>query len=928
MKKFLSLLLSLCLITSLTAQAFAASSDVSFESDVAAPDILDVIVPAEIPIHMSQTGDVQIAQTLEILNKSSRPVEILNIQVDGKNDWNVREFDYDFSSIPVDTKDLALSFRGDKTDATGNVVLSADNWHIDVGSELNIQTDAKLPLQTQASKSSIATVIWTIDFADDMPENPDDDIVIKVLPGDHGYCDVDVIKPDSDGRVMSYPDVNTNTGYDCTGFVNADDLSPVNSDTVYTQNTSIRPVFELKPGWIRVPVDTSIPGVSFVPNKDPEILIDPDGTVQVVPGVKPDEGFESDGFIDNNTGNPVTPGVNIDISIDINITINVNKIETPEQPEQPDKTVTVPVLPGENGDSDEDSITTDKNGKIPVFPSVTPDEGFKFDHWEDQNGNPVDENTEFKPGDQIKPVCKPDPDYQPEQPEDPDKTITVPVLPGENGNSDEDSVVTDKNGKIPVFPSVTPDEGFKFDHWEDQNGNPVDSDTEFKPGDQIKPVCKPDPDYQPDLTVTVLVVPGDHGSASVGSVTTDRNGRIPTYPPVMADAGYLFDKFVDADGNPVDENTVFSQGSVIKPVFVVDPDYNTIRLPILPGKNGNSVADYVDTDSSGRVPEFPEVIPDDGYEFTRWRDRAGTTITTETVFTEPREIYPVCTEIAYQDFTITAENRDKIGFTGEANEELVIPERFYDEETGTYYKTVAIAARAFIRTDNLTSVIIPDSVSTIGEYAFYLSGIQSVQLPRNLRVISEGLFHSSNLKSIDIPSSVRTIDDSAFSVSELESVTIPNSVTSINESAFSYTKITSVIIPNSVTTMGESAFAGCARLTNAILSNNCQTVPEFCFFNCKALTFVIIPYGVRTLDNGCFQKCDFRSVTTPNSLRTIGNVVFLGNNNLTSVKLCSGLKTIGSTPFSECAISVLRVPKTVTSTGANAFHDVGKVEYF
>lgn len=424
------------------------------------------------------------------------------------------------------------------------------------------------------------------------------------------------------------------------------------------------------------------------------------------------------------------------------------------------------------------------------------------------------------------------------------------------------------------------------------------------------------------------MVPGDHGSASVGSVTTDRNGRIPTYPPVMADAGYLFDKFVDADGNPVDENTVFSQGSVIKPVFVVDPDANTIRLPILPGKNGNSVADYVDTDSSGRVPEFPEVIPDDGYEFTRWRDRAGTTITTETVFTEPREIYPVCTEIAYQDFTITAENRDKIGFTGEANEELVIPERFYDEETGTYYKTVAIAARAFISTDNLTSVIIPDSVSTIGEYAFHFSGVQSVRLPRNLRVISEGLFHSSNLKSIDIPSSVTTIGDSAFSVSALESVTIPNSVTSIDGYAFSHTKITSVIIPDSVTTMGESAFAGCTRLTNAVLSNNCRTVPEFCFFNCKTLTSVIIPYGVRTLDNGCFQKCDLRSVTTPSSLRTIGNVVFLGNSNLTSVKLCSGLKTIGDTPFSQCAISVLRVPKTVTSTGANAFYDVGKVEYF
>lgn len=86
MKKFLSLLLSLCLMTSLATQAFAAgesgSTDVTFTSDVMAPDVLNVVIPAEIPIHMSAAGDIQVASTLAIENKSSKAVEIQAVRVE------------------------------------------------------------------------------------------------------------------------------------------------------------------------------------------------------------------------------------------------------------------------------------------------------------------------------------------------------------------------------------------------------------------------------------------------------------------------------------------------------------------------------------------------------------------------------------------------------------------------------------------------------------------------------------------------------------------------------------------------------------------------------------------------------------------------------------------------------------------------------
>ena len=99
----------------------------------------------------------------------------------------------------------------------------------------------------------------------------------------------------------------------------------------------------------------------------------------------------------------------------------------------------------------------------------------------------------------------------------------------------------------------------------------------------------------------------------------------------------------------------------------------------------------------------------------------------------------------------------------------------------------------------LTSVTIPNSVTSIEDYAFY---------------------RCSSLTSVTIPNSVTSIGTCAFrGCSGLTSVTIPNSVTSIGSSAFKYCSgLTSVTIPNSVTSIGESAFDG-AELRTVVCLN-------------------------------------------------------------------------------------------------------------
>lgn len=115
-------------------------------------------------------------------------------------------------------------------------------------------------------------------------------------------------------------------------------------------------------------------------------------------------------------------------------------------------------------------------------------------------------------------------------------------------------------------------------------------------------------------------------------------------------------------------------------------------------------------------------------------------------------------------------------------------------------------------THGCKSTIIPNSVKSVGEYAFE---------------------NCSRLTSITIPNSVSSIENNAFiRCSDLTSITIPNSVTSIGQSAFfGCSGLTSVTIPNSVNSMGSSTFAGCIGLKSVIITNGVKSISDYAFAN-------------------------------------------------------------------------------------------------
>ncbi|MBR4237299.1 leucine-rich repeat protein [bacterium] len=170
-----------------------------------------------------------------------------------------------------------------------------------------------------------------------------------------------------------------------------------------------------------------------------------------------------------------------------------------------------------------------------------------------------------------------------------------------------------------------------------------------------------------------------------------------------------------------------------------------------------------------------------------------------------------------------------------------------------------ISRGAFLDSNRITSIIIPDGFTSICNYAFdNCQFLSSIIIPNTVTSIGDYAFNNCiSLKTIIIPDSITEIGYYAFSgCSSLASISIPDSVTSIEVGAFSgCSKLTSVTIPDSITEIGYYAFSGCSSLTSIVIPNSVTSIREYAFSECSSLTSIIIPKSVTSIGYRAFYYC-------------------------------------------------------------------------
>ncbi len=321
---------------------------------------------------------------------------------------------------------------------------------------------------------------------------------------------------------------------------------------------------------------------------------------------------------------------------------------------------------------------------------------------------------------------------------------------------------------------------------------------------------------------------------------------------------------------------------------------------------------------------------------------------------------------------------DYIFYVDEDNIELLV---YLGDETAITLpsdyegKNYKIGDYAFFGCSSLTSITIPDGVTSIGDNAFYCRSLTSITIPESVKTIGNDAFsYCRGLTSVTIPEGLTKIGDCAFEgCYSLTSITLPSSLTSIGFGAFrDCYSLTSITLPEGVTEIGYDAFVNCRSLTSVIILGSVTEIEDRAFSYCSSLTSIDVApnnENYTSIDGVLFSKDqtiliqypkgkkDIISYTIPGSVTKIGRYPFScrfltsidvasnnenytsidgvlfskdktilikypeGKKDITSYTIPDGVTEIGDGAFWDCrSLTSVTIPDGVTEIGSHAFY--------
>ncbi len=248
----------------------------------------------------------------------------------------------------------------------------------------------------------------------------------------------------------------------------------------------------------------------------------------------------------------------------------------------------------------------------------------------------------------------------------------------------------------------------------------------------------------------------------------------------------------------------------------------------------------------------------------------------------------------------------------------------------------------------LTNVVIPDSITNIGAYAFNnCKQLANIALPKSIVSIGHNAFQGTALISVSIPQNVTRLEGDAFErCPKFQTIAVDAlnpAYCSVDGVLFDKNRTQLILypggrpgnytIPDNVTTIGKCAFRGSSGLTNITISACVTQIEEQAFAHCGWLKAIAVDAqnpAYSSVDGVLFDKQQTQLLlcpagkrgdyTIPNSVTSIGNHAFIGCSALTGVTIPVSVARIGEAAFANCGnLRSVTIPASLTSIGDNAF---------